>query len=102
MDNENAKSKKIEYSKINVIKDISEKIPEEEDHEEDELERKDKVQPIEKFSIGGLNNNASKPTHNRNATMDLDKEFTKPSEYMCYDFLTLRRNVAIINMLDKY
>jgi len=102
VDNNNSKNKKIEYSKINPKKEISEKIPEEEDHDEDELEKKDQVQPIEKFSINGLNNNTVKPTHNRNATMDLDKEFTKPSEYMCYDFLTLRRNVAIINMLDKY
>lgn len=101
LDNDTSKTKKIDYSK-NTIKDISEKIPEEEDHEEDELEKKDKVQPIEKFSLGGPNRNSTKPTHNRNATMDLDKEFTKPSEYMCYDFLTLRRNVAIINMLDKY
>jgi len=100
-ENKNSKNKKAEFSKLNTIKDISEKIPEEEDIEE-ELEKKDQVEPIEKHSIGGITNTTSKPGHNRNATMDLDKEFTQPSQYMSYDFLTLRMNVAIINMLDKY
>jgi len=111
--NKMTKMKKQDYSaKLNTNIDVAEKILEEEDNEEDDIEKKDKVQPIEKFSINSLKNNntntlsssnpTGKPTHNRNATMDLDKEFTKPSEYMCYDFLTLRRNVAIINMLDKY
>lgn len=74
----------------------------EEDVEDDDFEKKDKVNPMEKVSLGSRMSVKSKPSHNRNATMDLDKEFTKPSEYMCYDFLTLRKNVAIINMLDKY
>ena len=39
--------------------------------------------------------------HSRMNTMDLDLVFNKDSQYVCYDFLTLRKNMGIINMLEN-
>ena len=39
--------------------------------------------------------------HNRMQTMELDMVINKDSQYMCYDFLTLRKNMAIIKMLEE-
>jgi hypothetical protein len=50
----------------------------------------------EKVSLGGAKG------HNRmNTYEDLGQVMTKDSEYMCYDFLTLRKNMAIIKILEE-
>lgn len=74
----------------------------EEDIEEEENEKKDKLNSTDKAPIGRTSDKIKQLGHTRSDTLDLDKEFNKPSEYVCYDFLSLRKNVAIINMLDKY
>ena len=45
----------------------------------------------------------SKPTHNRiNTIEDIRLVITKQDTYLSYDFLTLRKNVLIIKMLEDY
>jgi hypothetical protein len=41
------------------------------------------------------------PGHSRGKTIDdIGIIYNKDSEYMCYDFLTLRKNMAVIKMLE--
>jgi hypothetical protein len=68
-------------------------INEEEDEEEAE---KEKVS-LKKDEKGGVVKG-----HNRYQTIeDLGLVMTKDSEYMCYDFLTLRKNMAVIKILEE-
>jgi len=59
-----------------------------------------------KKSISGSSNRFSYDenvprTHTRTNTMELDMVFNKDSQYVCYDFLTLRKNNGIIEMLEN-
>jgi hypothetical protein len=90
---------KQKQKEINKLKKLNTKTPSlinEEEVEEDVEKEKISLKKDEKVSLGGAKG------HNRmNTYEDLGQVMTKDSEYMCYDFLTLRKNMAIIKILEE-